>query len=108
MNALLDDLSESDLRQLADLARLRDQRRANNLEALLRAPALGAFAPGAPPLPPLLPEELASALSALALRGHSAKGLARAATGYTAGRLAPEIVARVTNDVLRRRRSGAL
>ncbi len=107
MTALLE-LSEADLRQLADLAHLRDQRRANCLEALLRAPALGAFREGAPPLPPLLPEELESAMCALALRGWSGWALARAAEGYTAGRLPPEIVGRVVNDVLRRRRAGAL
>jgi len=107
VTALLD-LSEADLRQLADLARLRDQRRANCLATLYQGPALGAFAPGASPLPPLLPEQLESALRALALHGFSVAGLVRSAEGYSAGRLPPEIVARVVNDVLRRTRSGAL
>ena len=107
MTALFD-LSEADLRQLADLARLRDQRRANCLEALLRAPALGAFREAAPPLPPLLPEELESAMCALAFRGCSGRGLVRAAEGYSAGRLAPEVITRVVNNVLRRRRRGDL
>jgi hypothetical protein len=104
----LADLPAGVLRELAAAADLRGRRRANNLEALLRGPALGAFAPGAPPLPPLLPEELESAMCAGALRGWSGPGIARAAAGYTAGRLAPEIVARVVNDVLRRRKAGAL
>ena len=104
----LAELPAATLRELAGLADLRDQRRANNLEALLRAPTIGAFREGAPPLPPLLPEELESAMCALAFRGCSGKGLARAAEGYAAGRLWPEIVARVVNDVLRRRRAGAL
>jgi hypothetical protein len=108
VTTLLDQFSEADLRQLADLARLREQRRQNCLEALLRGPALGAFAAGAPPLPPTSPEELESAMCAGALRGWSGPGIARAAIGYTAGRLAPEIVARVVTDVLRRRKAGAL
>lgn len=107
MTALFD-LSEADLRQLADLARLRDQRRANNLEALYRGPALGAFAPGASRLPPLLPEELGSALRALALRGFSVAGLVRSAEGYSAGRLPHEVVCRVVDEIVCRTRSGAL
>jgi hypothetical protein len=105
---VLAELSGADLRQLASAADLRDQRRANCLATLYQGPTIGAFAPGASPLPPLLPEQLESALCALALHGWSGKGLARAAEGYTAGRLPPEIVCRVVNDTIRRRRAGAL
>jgi hypothetical protein len=108
VNALLDHLTAADLRELASARDFLDQCRQNNLEALLAGPALGAFAPDAPPLPPLLPEQLDSAMRALASRGCSGKGLARAAEGYAAGRLPPEIVARVVNDVLRRRKAAAL
>ncbi len=98
----------AELRELAALADLRDQRRANNLEALLRGPALGAFAPGAPPLPPTSPEELGSAMSALALRDFSVAGLVRSAEGYAAGRLPAEVVDRVVVEVLGRRKRGEL
>ena len=104
----LADLPAAELRELAALADLRAQRRANNLEALLRGPALGAFAPGAPPSPPLLPQELESAMCTLAFRGWSGRGLFAWAEGYSAGRLAPEVITRVMNNVLRRRRRGDL
>ena len=100
--------SAADLRQLAALADLRDQRRSNNLAALYRGPTPGAFAPGAPPLPPTSPEELESAMSALALHGFSVAGLVRAAEGYVAGRLPSEVVDRVVIDVLARSRRGEL
>src|ERR1035441_456084 len=64
----LANLSGPELRALGEAADLRDLRRQHNFEALLRAPTLGAFAPGAAPLPPTSPEELGSAMSALALR----------------------------------------
>jgi len=102
------ELSAQDLRELADLADLRDTRRANNLQALYRGPTLGAFAPGAPPLPPTSPEELGSAMSALALHGWSIRGLLRAAEGYSAGRLPSEVVDRVVATVVARRRRGEL
>jgi hypothetical protein len=101
-------LSAQDLRQLASLADLRDSRRANNLQALLRGPTLGAFAADAPSLPPTSPEELGSAMQALALRGWSTRGLVHAAEGYSAGRLPPETVDRVVVEVLRRRERGEL
>ena len=102
------ELSGADLRELAGLADLRDLRRQYNLEALYAGPALGAFAPGALPLPPLLPEQLDSAMAALALRGWSVAGLLRAAEGFSAGRLFPETVDRVVVDVLARRDRGQL
>jgi hypothetical protein len=102
------ELSGAVLRQLAGLADWRDERRANNLAALYAGPALGAFREGAPPLPPLLPEQLDSAMAALALRGWSVAGLLRAAEGFSAGRLFPETVDRVIVDVARRRARGQL
>jgi hypothetical protein len=97
-----------DLRQLASLADLRDLQRLNRLEELLRGPTIGAFTEGAPPLPPLLPEQLDSAMAALALRGWSVAGLLRAAEGFSAGRLFPETVDRVVVDLLTRRARGEL
>ena len=100
--------SGSDLRELAALADLRDQRRTNNLQALYRGPTIGAFVPGAPPLPALSPEELGSAVSALARHGWSIVGLLRGAEGYSAGRAPSEVIDRVVVDVLVRRRRGEL
>jgi hypothetical protein len=108
MTATLTELSAADLRELASLADLRDRRRANNLEALYRGPALGAFTEGAPPLPVTSPEELGSAMSALAFRGFSVAGVLRSAEGYSAGRLPPEVVDRVVVDVLARANRGEL
>jgi hypothetical protein len=104
----LANLSGPELRALGEAADLRDLRRQHNFEALLRAPTLGAFAPGAPALPPTSPEELGSAMSALALRGWSVAGIVRAAEGFSAGRLFPEVVDRVVVDVLARRKRGTL
>ena len=104
----LTELSAQDLRELASLADLRDKRRAHNTEALYRGPTLGAFAPGAAPLPPTSPEELGSAMSALALRGCSVAGLVRSAEGWSADRLPPEVVDRVVIGVLARQRRGEL
>jgi hypothetical protein len=104
----LANLSGPELRALGEAADLRDLRRQHNFEALLRAPTLGAFAPGAAPLPPTSPEELGSAMSALALRCWSVGGIVRAAEGFSAGRLFPEVVDRVVVDVLARRTRGQL
>jgi hypothetical protein len=92
------------LRELASLSDLRDQRRENNFQALLQGPPLS----GSMPLGPLLPEQLASAMSCLALNDWSVKGLVRAADRYTAGRLPEEVVDRVVIDVLARRKRGEL
>ena len=101
-------LNSADLRELASLADLRAQRRANNLEALYRGPVIGAFLEGAPPLPATSPEELGSAMSALALRGFSVAGLVRSAEGYSAGRLPPEVIDRVVIGVIARQKRGEL
>jgi len=92
-------LTGPDLRELAAAADLRDKRRANNLAGLYGIPTLGAFSPGASPLPPTSPEELGSAMAALALRTWSVGGLLRSAEGYAAGRLPAETVDRVVIDV---------
>lgn len=102
------ELSGRDLRELASLADARDERRANNLEALYRMPTIGAFRENAPPLPPTSPEELTSAMAALALRGWTVGGLLRAAENFSAGRLWPETVDRVVVAVLARRDRGTL
>jgi hypothetical protein len=47
-------------------------------------------------------------MSALALRGWSTAGLLRAAEGFSAGRLFPEVIDRVIVDVLKRRERGQL
>jgi hypothetical protein len=47
-------------------------------------------------------------MSALALRGWSVAGIVRAAEGFSAGRLFPEVVDRVVVDVLARRKRGTL
>jgi hypothetical protein len=107
MTALLE-LPGAELRALAEGADLRDKRRANCLEALLRGPVIGAFAPGAPPLPPLSREHLQAALSALALAGFTTAGLLRSATGYAAGRLPNEVVESAVVAVLARREKGTL
>ncbi len=101
-------LTGRDLRELATLADARDERRVNNLEALYRMPTVGAFRENAPPLPPTSSEELGSAMSALALRGWSVGGIVRAAEGFSAGRLFPELVDRVVVEVLKRRERGQL
>ena len=98
----------AELRAIAEAFDLRDQRRANCLEALYRGPALGAFAPGAPPLPPTSREILTSAMCACALAGFSVAGLVRSAEGYSAGRLAAEVVDGVVVAVLARRERGEL
>ena len=103
----LAELSAADLRELASLADLRDQRRANNIETLYAGLALGAFEDGQP-LPPLEREQLTSAMCALALRGFSPKGLLRSAEGYSAGRLSSEVIDDVVVEVLRRRKWGQL
>jgi hypothetical protein len=102
------DLSADALRQLASLRDLRDLQRANCLQTLLRGPALGAFGPDAPPLPPISPEVLADAMRPLALAGFSVAGLVRSAEGYNSGRLPPEVVDRVVVGVLSRRKRGEL
>jgi hypothetical protein len=107
-NTIEAELSGADFRELAGLADIRDQRRANNLEALLRGPTIGAFAPGAPPLPPTSREELMSAMSALALRGFSIAGLLRSAEGFAAGRLPPEVLDGVVAAVAARGDRGQL
>jgi hypothetical protein len=104
----LAELSAADFRELASLADLRELRRRNNVGALYAGLALGAFEDGAQPLPPLDREQLASAMSALALRGFSTEGLLRSAEGYSAGRLPSEVVDDVVVDVLRRRKWGQL
>jgi hypothetical protein len=107
MTALLE-LAPATLRELAGLAELRDQRRANCLDALYRGPVIGAFEPGAPPLPPTSREILQSAMSALALHGFSVAGLLRSAEGYSAGRLPAEVVDGVVAAVVARRERGEL
>ena len=47
-------------------------------------------------------------MSALALRGWSVGGIVRAAEGFSAGRLFPEVVDRVVVSVLARRNRGTL
>jgi hypothetical protein len=95
-------LSGPDLRELAAVADLRELRQKHSFEALLEGPPLG----GTAPLGPLLPEQLASAMSCLA--HWSVEGLLRAANEYSAGRLPPEVVDRVVVDVLKRRERGEL
>jgi hypothetical protein len=90
-------------RELADAADRRDQRRANNIKALIAGPALGAFSEGGPPLPPTSREILTSAMSALALEGFSVAGLLRSAEGYAAGRLPAEVIDGVVVAVVARR-----
>jgi hypothetical protein len=107
MTALLE-LPGAELRELAGLADLRDQRRANSMVALYRGPVVGGFAPSAPPLPPISREILTSAMCALALHGFSTAGLVRSAEGYSAGRLAAEVVDGVVVAVLARRERGEL
>ena len=107
-NTIEAELSGADFRELAGLADIRDQRRANTLEALLRGPTIGAFAPGAPPLPPTSREELTSAMCACALAGFTTAGLLRSAIGYAAGRLPSEVVDGVVVAVLGRRERGQL
>jgi hypothetical protein len=107
MTALLE-LPAATLRELAGLADLRDQRRANNMVALFRGPVVGAFAPGAPPLPRLSREHLLSAMSACALLGFSIAGLVRSAEGYSCGRLPSEVCDGVVVSVVARRDRGQL
>jgi hypothetical protein len=92
-----------ELRELAGLADLRDQRRQNCLEALYRGPVIGAFREGAPPLPATSREILQSAMSALALHGFSVAGLLRSAEEYSAGRLPTEVIDGVVAAVVARR-----
>ena len=105
---VLAELAGADLRQLATLADARDARRQNNLLALLNAPTLGAFRPGAPPLPPTSREIVMSAMSALALHDFSIAGLLRSAEGFAAGRLPAEVVDGVVATVVARRERGQL
>jgi hypothetical protein len=107
VTALLE-LPGRDLRELAGLADLRDQRRSNNLQALYAGPVIGAFKPGAPRLPATSREILTSAMCALALHGFSTAGLLRSAMGYAAGRLPSEVVEAAVVAVLRRRERGEL
>ena len=107
MRALLE-LPGADLRELAGLADLRDQRRLNCVAALHNGPVVGAFAPGAPPLPPISREIVMSAMSALALHGFSIAGLVRSAEGYYCGRLPSEVCDGVVVSVVARRDRGQL
>jgi hypothetical protein len=101
-------LSGAELRAIAEAADLRDERRTNCLEALYAGPALGAFAPGAPPLPPTSRLILTAAMCACALAGFSVAGLVRSAEGYAAGRLSAEVVDGVVVAVVKRRDRGSL
>jgi hypothetical protein len=101
-------LSGAELRAIAEAADLRDERRANCLQALYSGPSLGAFAPGAPPLPALSREILAASLCPCALAGFSVAGLLRSAIGYAAGRLPSEVVDGVVVAVLGRRQRDQL
>jgi hypothetical protein len=107
MSALLE-LPGATLRELAGLADARDERRSNNMAALFRGPVLGAFAPGAEPLPRLSREHLLSAMSACALHGFSIAGLVRSAEGYSCGRLPSEVCDGVAVAVVARRDRGQL
>jgi hypothetical protein len=100
--------SAATLRELAGIAEMRDLRRANCLAALYARPVVGAFKPGAPPLPATSREILTSAMSALAFRGFTTAGLVRSAYAYAAGRLPAEVVDGVVVRVLRRRERGEL
>lgn len=104
----LAELSGPELRAIAEVADLRDLRRANCLAALLSGPSLGAFAPGAPSLPPTSREILTSAMCACALAGFTTAGLVRAAEGYSCGRLPSEVVDGVVVAVVARRERGSL
>jgi hypothetical protein len=100
--------SAATLRELVGIAEMRDRRRANCIEALHAGPVIGAFAPGAPPLPPTSREILTSAMCACALAGFSTAGLLRSASGYAAGRLPGEVVDGAVVSVLRRRERGEI